>query len=50
MIISLKFKNLITVVILTGVICFNSFATENASHAPEVQNLSTQSEFLSLKV
>jgi len=46
MVISLKFKNLITVDNLTGVVSFNSFAAENDSHAPEVQNLPTKGEFL----
>ncbi|NQZ83995.1 MAG: serine hydrolase [Colwellia sp.] len=45
MVISLKFKNLLTVAILTGVVSFNSFAAENAPHAPEVQNLPTKGEF-----
>mgnify|MGYP000027897470 CR=1 FL=1 len=45
MVISLKFKNLLTVAILTGVVSFNSFAAENVPHAPEVQNLPTKGEF-----
>ena len=45
MVISLKFKNLLTVAILTGVVSFNSFAVENVPHAPEVQNLPTKGEF-----
>ena len=42
MVLSLKFKNLLTVAILTGVV---SFAAENVPHAPEVQNLPTKGEF-----
>jgi len=45
MVISLKFKNLLTVAILTGVVSFNSFAVENVPHAPEVKNLPTKGEF-----
>ena len=45
MVISLKFKNLLTVATLTGVVSFNSFAAENVPHAPEVQNLPTKGEF-----
>lgn len=45
MVISLKFINLLTVAILTGVVSFNSFAAKNVSHDPEVQNLPTKGEF-----
>jgi len=45
MVISLKFKSLLTVAILTGVFSFNSFAAENIPHAPEVKNLPAKGEF-----
>ena len=45
MAISLKFKNLLALSILTGVVSFSSFAAENVPHAPEVQNLPTKGEF-----
>lgn len=45
MVISLKFKNLLTVAMLTGVVSVNSFAAQNVSHTPEVHNLPTKGEF-----